>query len=50
MNEDLYLIQKESLQDLANLIKTKSNIDTSIPVSFKILGSKLESLENGIYK
>lgn len=50
MSEDLYLIKKESLQDLAYLIKSKSNIDTSIPVSFETLGSKLDSLENGIYK
>jgi hypothetical protein len=35
---------------LAFLIKSKSNMDTSIPVSFEILESKLETLENGIYK
>ena len=50
MSEDLYLIKKESLQDLAYLIKSKSNMDISIPASFETLGSKLGSLENGIYK
>ena len=45
-----YLIARDTLQQLAYLIKTKNFMDSSTPMSFNILGSKLNLLEDGIYK
>ena len=45
-----YLITRNTLQELAYLIKTKNFMDSSTPMSFNILGSKLNLLEDGIYK
>ena len=50
MDNIIYTINHDTLVELSNLIKVKSNIDTNIQMTLYELAEKLGLLENGIYK